>query len=385
MSILEEKLRPAYLVRAWPRDAMEFLLLVALAAVLAPAWNVGPDRYVSDVAGQMTSFYLLPALGMLLALRVGAIDLSVWVVSAAGGATAAALINAGVADLWAFAAAGAVGLAAGGVNAGLVAGLNLPSFLVTGGLALATAGTTWAVTDVRIIDVTAPGFREWGVWPSMPPGMSRMLAVAGLYSLVLVVLVGRDAGPRRRTSLTPRKRMIAALLASGALSGLAGACWLIDRAYTPLPVRPIGDLRIPAAAVLAGGALLGGRGRTMLAGIFLPAALLLTTIWRQEVWIFHAWGFQLQLALLIAMCAGVHAAFAEATTPAARRPRHATVSALLTAAGMISLAAAAGVETVGGRTARHAAGLGLWTAGVVVLLVARRAPARRTRSRRMTA
>ncbi len=376
MSILEDKLRPAYLVRAWPRDALEFLLLLAMAAVLVPAWNVGADRYVSDIAGQMTSFYLLPALGMLLALRVGAIDLSVWVVSAAGGATAAALINAGVADLWAFAAAGAVGLAAGGINAGLVTGLNLPSVLVTGGLSLATAGVTWAVTDTRAIEVTAPGFREWGIWPSVPPGMSRMLAVAGLYSLVLVVLVSRDAGSRRRASMTPRKRMVAALLASGALSGLAGACWLIDRASTPMPVRPIGDLRIPAAAILAGGALLGGRGRTMLAGIFLLAALLLTTIWRQEVCIFQAWGFQLQLALLIGMCAGVHAAFAEATTPAAHRPRAAAAAAFMTAAGMVSLAAAAGVETPSGRTAWHIIGLGLWTVGVILLLVARRAPAR---------
>ena len=96
MFSLEQKIRPPLLEDPRPRDMFGLGLLVALAAILIPAWDISGQRYLNDVAGQMSSAYLLPALGFMLVLRCGAIDFSVWVSAAGGGLVAAVLIRAGV-------------------------------------------------------------------------------------------------------------------------------------------------------------------------------------------------------------------------------------------------------------------------------------------------
>ena len=137
MLCLEEKLRPRAAGNPWAQDIFGMGLLLGLAAMLVPAWDTGDQRYISDVAGQMASFYLLPAMGFLLCLRCGAIDLSVWAAAALGGMVAAGLIAADVAPVLAFAAALGSGLALGVVNGALVAGLRLPSAVVSLAVAFA--------------------------------------------------------------------------------------------------------------------------------------------------------------------------------------------------------------------------------------------------------
>ncbi|HAU36877.1 MAG TPA: hypothetical protein DCX07_04085, partial [Phycisphaerales bacterium] len=107
---MEDKLAPADLVRPWARDLACIALLAALSAVLLPTWQADGDFYRSNVVGVMLSPCLPAALGMLLALRCGAIDLSVWGVMGVGGLVAAGLIRAGVPAAMAFAAAGGAGL-----------------------------------------------------------------------------------------------------------------------------------------------------------------------------------------------------------------------------------------------------------------------------------
>ena len=92
---------------------------------------------------------------------------------------------------------------------------------------------------------------------------------------------------------------MAALCASGLLSGLGGALQLIDTFRAAPAPTIIGDLRIPAAALLAGGPFLAGPGRRLLAALLLPLGILLATVWRYRAWYVHLEGYDLQVLFLI--------------------------------------------------------------------------------------
>lgn len=397
MFSLEEKLRPPFLAKPLPRDVTGIGLLIAMAALLMPAWGAGADRYFSDVLGQMVSFYLLPTLGFQMALRRGAIDLSVWMAAALGGIVAAAWINSGLGAAWAFPVAAAAGVALGGINGLLVGFLRLPSVVVT---AITAAGTMWglqavcrsgagwaAVQSARDVSVNGAAFAGWSML-GLPLLFTRMIVVAAAYSLALLILLWIDAtrgkaiartGAAAGGRLAGPRALLAALAASGALSAFGGACYLIDHARTPIPSRFVEDLRIPAAAILAGGMFFGGRGRTMLAGVCLPPALLLVTIWRQEVWNLSFRGYELQLALLAGLVIVIHLALAETIRLRTGGRSWALAGSILTVAGLLVMTASAGIVAHRKVALLHLAGMVLWLAGVVALLIAR-ALARRARA-----
>jgi len=351
--------------------------------------NTVRTDFAVRVAGRMASFYLLPALGMCLALRCGAIDLSVWAVAAMGGVLAAVAVNAGWPPAWAFAAAAAAGLGAGAVNGALVAFARLPAPLVT----LVTGGLLMFAVQAGVKGeaVSIPGdtFLEWAAISDAPEGeapdgeapqavflsppMLRMGVVVLSYAVVLVALLAVDLpgtlGGRRHRAPPGQAARFAALCASGALCGLAGAVWLIEHGAAPVLARPVGDLRIPAAAVLAGAAFFAGRGRALLVALCLPGALLLAGIWQREVWVWdlRVDVYPLQTLLLVAMGVATHVAMAKALCG---RRRLTVPAAGLCAAGMLLCAASALVRGFDVRAAFYIAGLAVFGLGAAMLVTA---------------
>jgi hypothetical protein len=115
-------------------------------------------------------------------------------------------------------------------------------------------------------------------------------------------------------------------------------------------------------------------------GLSLPAAMLITTVWRQKVWHLPVpgWGHELQLLVLAGMTVVVHLSFGRYLDLRQTGRRLPTVSALLTMAGL-TLVAAAAMFT--GRTARellHASGVAVWLAGAIALLASYRSPSPRS-------
>jgi ribose/xylose/arabinose/galactoside ABC-type transport system permease subunit len=316
MSFLESKLRPGKKTTAWRMDLAVTALLAGVCALLLPGWNLGEGSGFTNFQAQMAGAMLLPAMGMVLAMRRGAIDLGVWGVMALGGAVAATLINAGWLPAAAFMAAIGVGAVLGLVNGVCSAWLRVPSPLVTllvgagalwathwlagGGEAIVIPEFTFETWKANVMDLVQGGPEEERNLHGLPVVLlTRMLFVAGCWAVVMLAMVlvsGWEAGLE-----TPRSRRVGlavALAASGALASAGGAAWLIDYGSTPVPAALVGDLRIPAAAVLSGALVCGGSGRVMLAGIWLPVALLVATMWRQQTFYFDAGGYELQLAVL---------------------------------------------------------------------------------------
>ncbi len=95
MRSLEERIRPPVTPDPRPRDVAGALLVIFLTMILIRTRPINPERYFTDVVGQMFSFYLLPALGFSLVLRHGGIDLSVWAIGALGGVLGVEVFQAG--------------------------------------------------------------------------------------------------------------------------------------------------------------------------------------------------------------------------------------------------------------------------------------------------
>jgi hypothetical protein len=226
-----------------------------------------------------------------------------------------------------------------------------------------------------------PGDEKYTVeWEPLPLYVTRMALVAGVFAAVMLTMlwapnvVGHNINPANRSMLW------ASMTASGALAAAGGALWLLDQSRAPLPTRVVDDLTIPAAALLAGAAFIGGRGRALLACFLLPPALLAAMLWRQEVWVCEFHGYSLHLLLLIGLTISAQRAFAQWL-----RPPHATLAglaAILTAGALIALAASAAMDNPRQDRWCHAAALAAWAAGMALLLISRR---RQSGSPRLTA
>ena len=378
---LEDKLMPSADRLSWLRDALGVAPLAVLLVVLFPSWGLPDGTYVTNVAGQVASPRLLAALGMALALRMGAIDLSVWAVMAGGSLTAAGAISAGVSPVWAFALGAAAGAGCGAVNAVLVVAARLPSPVATLLVAGGVIGLTWVLVPGGGIELPDDAFDRWLLTPptsgedgqareeiGLPLIVTRTMLVAAIYSVIMAVLLWR-----RRQGGNVRFRRATALVACGALAALAGACWLVDHGRAVAPARLISDFRIPAAVLLAGALFFAGPGRTLGVCACLPMAVLTATIWRQQVWVqLGAWGYEWQVVVLMALVvlAQVSAARAARWPAPARRAAEVGYVLALLAAAMPALGDTA--DGSGVRAALRLAGLVAAAAGVTALLVGRR-------------
>ncbi len=367
---IEDNLRPPLPADPYTRDVLSVALLLILASVLIPAWDLARVNFLHMVAGHMTSNLLLLALGFLLALRCGAIDLSVWVVAGLGGVVAATMINSGYGVPTAFVVAGLAGLAVGLANGLLVGLVGLPSPLVTG---LVGVGMVWLMGSLvpgRQLTVGEHTFDVY-FWHSTGVLAIRLILVAGVYLAAMLVLVGVDWAVWAGAKFPRRLTLTAALTASGVLAAMGGAALLIDNGLAPVPTRLIDDLRVPAAALLAGGLFLGRRGRELLAGLSLPSALLICTIWRQKAWNLPApgLGWALQMFVMMGMVIAVHVAFGRYVEARGTNRRLPAVAMLQTLVGIAIVAAAANFRYWPVHDALHLAGLAIWLAGMPALII----------------
>ena len=390
--------------------------LFVLGIALLPAWfggwdvlvpeGITPDwgRHIrnsfDEAINQFASFYLLPAMGMCLVLGCGKVDLSVWGVAGLGGVLAATLINAGVFPAWAFAVAIAAGGGLGMLNGAAAACSRVPSALTTltvGVLAMLIAD---GMTPEKSVPVPGETFGRWLIVREVAveiekggtgsdatthegkdyvverrtcsPTVTRMLLAAGTYSVTMIsLIVWGVVAPARIADGSRRRRIALAMTASGALAAAAGCFWLVEHNTAPVLTRPIGDLRGPAAALLAGGWILTGSRKSLRAGLCLPLALLLTTIWREQVPGLRsasALGYATQGLLLAAMVLTAQLAMARSL----RFPHRRWVLMTSLAAAVIGtavVATQASFDASRVKSVLHILGVSIWALAVAALVV----------------
>lgn len=237
-----------------------------------------------DILSQGSRVMLL-ALGMTLVIATGGIDLSVGSVVAISGAVCANLVARDLPLPLVLAAAVGVGVAAGSVNALLVARLGIQPIVATLILMVAGRGIAQLVTDGQVL-IIPPGdfaFLGRGFFLALPVGALVVGALYLLFHLALrrtaaglfIEAVGDNAVASRFAGLASARVKALAYVACGGCAGLCGA--LESSQILAADAFRAGEyMELDAIfAVVIGGTALAG-GRFYLLGSLVGALLLQT-------------------------------------------------------------------------------------------------------------
>jgi rhamnose transport system permease protein len=224
---------------------------------------------------------LVLACGVALVIIARQIDISIGSLFAVCGTCAGLLAAAKIPLAVAMAGAIAIGALGGIINGALVAGLGLPSIVVT----LATMVTMREALRLgqQGVFINLPEAAQWFSL-SMRSGQLIVCAVAlgilGILSFVMskvaagrfVYAVGSDAEAARLAGIRPRVVTFAVFTLMGALAGVAAVLNLVQSPQVdPNTGRGI-EMESIAAAVVGGVSVSGGRGK--LWGVFVGLLLL---------------------------------------------------------------------------------------------------------------
>ncbi|MFM8334210.1 MAG: ABC transporter permease [Opitutaceae bacterium] len=261
--------------------AAALLVMLALLAVFAPAF-FQPQPLLSLATREAPT--LVVACGMALVIISRQIDISVGSQFSVCGVCAGLLAASG----WPLAATlpAAVGAGAllGAVNGALIAGLGLPSIVVTlammvtlrQGLNLARQGQFVNLPD---------GVQWFGFGQSNGQGLIVGFALLLLFALALAMrhlaagrfihAIGSDAEAARLAGIRPRLGTFLVFVLMGALTGLAAMLNVVQSPQVQ-PLSGLGlELKVIAAVVVGGVAISGGRGNLWgaFAGLLLLACI----------------------------------------------------------------------------------------------------------------
>ena len=257
------------------------LALAAIAGVLAIAapgfFSPGNQR---DLA-MANMPVLIVALGMVLVILTGQIDISVGSQFAICSVAAGVFARMGMPIPVAGAAACAVGAAMGAINGALVAWVRIPSIVVTLATMVALRdGLRWVTQGAWVQDLP-PDFQWFGHSQTASEAITVGCALAltlgmswGLRNLAagrVVYATGSDANAARLAGIRPQLVVFLVFVAIGALTGFAAVFNAVRFQQIPSNAGMGLELKVIAAAVVGGVAIAGGRGTIagMLMGLLL--------------------------------------------------------------------------------------------------------------------
>ncbi len=259
--------------------AIAFALMLVVLALRAPGiFGRGPLRDLAVLCAPV----LIAAVGMTLVILARQIDISIGSQVSICAVVAGLVAKSGVPMPLTALATMLAGGALGAVNGVLVAGLGLPSIVVTlATLVIYRESLRWAREGEFVRRL--PGDFQWfglgqaaGQWLVVASALVVFAVFAwGLRYLAAgraVYATGSDPEAARLAGIRPRRVVFAVFVVMGALAGLAA---LLNAVRFPViePTSGAGlELQAIAAAVVGGVAISGGRGT--LAGTLIGVVLL---------------------------------------------------------------------------------------------------------------
>jgi rhamnose transport system permease protein len=265
--------------REWSVAGALGVMLIALA-VFAPRFYEG-QPLLSRLTDAAPS--LVIACGMALVIIGRQIDISVGSLFAVCGTCGGLLLTQGWPAAAVIPACIALGALLGAFNGALVAGLGLPSIVVT----LATM-VTWreALQWQRQGVLINIGAQQWfglsqaaGQWTIVAVSLLILVAMAAAMKRVaagrFVFAVGTDAEAARLAGIRPRLVTFLTFILLGALTGLAAMMFSVQSLQVDPNAGNGLELRVIAAVVVGGVSISGGRGNLwgVLAGLLLLACI----------------------------------------------------------------------------------------------------------------
>ena len=257
------------------RTAISIVAPILLLVVLVFVFTEINPRFLSwtNVFNLMrqSSVLLLVATGTTFVIMMGSIDLSIGSVVTLCGVSAAALIRFQGFGLEVIPVAALIGALCGLVNATLIVGARIPSFITTLGTMIVIDGiATWIGGGSSIMFRNAEltwissGKLIWnipnsGIWALAIFALAAFVGLRTKFGRQLYAIGGGER-TSRLSGINVRKVKFVAFTLSGVICGLAG---LLLVARTSTGMAQMGDdllLKAIAAAVMGGTALSGGVG-----------------------------------------------------------------------------------------------------------------------------
>ncbi len=259
-------------------------------ALIFLIFAIGSDKFFTLKNMYTTIFnggpLILITCAVTFALLVGIIDLSVGAMGYASGCLAGVLIkNFDTPIAIAFLAGIALATFIGWVNSLFIVKFKMNSMLVTMGMMLIVRAIAKIITDDKTISLFNLSFLR----------QAKIKAIGGFPILLLVVLfivmisnvvlkrtsfgrkllvVGSNETVAKNIGINTDRIKSAALIISGAISGIAGCFWIVTLGSVVVTGLMSYEFLAIAAAVLGGTSLLGGRG-SFYPGSFIGALILL--------------------------------------------------------------------------------------------------------------
>ena len=264
----------AFASRSTLADIRDELLLLVLIALAVAGFTLARPEFLtlSNLLniGQQSAIVAIVAFGMTGVIIARGIDISVGGTTAAAGIVAALILAATGSGPLAILAAVAAGAAFGVLNAALIAGLGISSFMATLGTMALSKGAALSLSHAASIAVADP----WMLWA----GQANVFGVPAAFVLAIILCVawrfllrrtvvgrsifavgGNDVAAR--ASLVPVKAVQSfTYIACGASAGVAAIVG-IGRLGSAQPLAGMGlEFAAITAAVVGGASLAGGRG-----------------------------------------------------------------------------------------------------------------------------
>jgi rhamnose transport system permease protein len=252
------------------REASVGLAIGALAillALIAPGFFARANL-VDIFLGNLP--VLVAALGTLLVILTGEIDISIGSVFAVCGVAAGVCADARLPMLVSAGAALVCGLLAGAANGAFVAYLELPSIVVTlASMVAVRDALRWTTQGAWVQNLPAT-FQWFGLrqqqFPIVAFAIATALAAALAWGLRnvgagrAIYATGSDVDAARLAGLDTRAVKFVVFAAGGALTGLAALLNAVRFNQIPSNAGLGLELKVIAAVVVGGAAIQGGRG-----------------------------------------------------------------------------------------------------------------------------
>ncbi len=265
------------------RYKRELFVAAALGALLLVLAIRVPDFFqLSNLRDLLVtrSYLLVAAAGMTVVLLARQIDISIGSQFAVSGVVAGLLATAGLPAALVVPATLVAGAAMGALNGALVAGLRLPSIVVTlATMVIFRKSLEWRRQGAAV--ELPEGFQWLGLGQSA--GQVLIVAAAAAVFMVFawglrhlaagraVYAVGSDAEAARLAGIRPPRVVFWAFVLMGALAALAALLNLLQTTRADPNSGQGLELQVIAAVVVGGTAVSGGRGTLLgtLAGVAL--------------------------------------------------------------------------------------------------------------------
>lgn len=249
----------------------------AIVFLLAVALSLTTDTFLTganlDSLGRQVSIYAIIAVGQLLVILTGGIDLAVGSVVGLSGIVVAQAVHetTGAGPLWlALGLAILAGLVTGAISGLLVAFLNIPPFIASLGMMGIARGAALLFSGGRTIQPLPDSFERIAGGSAL--GVSNLI----VFTVVIVVIVavaltkttwgryvhavGSNTEAARLSGVPVKSVLVSVYAASGLLAGLGGIL-LASRLNNGVPTAGTGyELQAIAACVIGGASLFGARG-----------------------------------------------------------------------------------------------------------------------------